>query len=150
MRAMHAGLATFFRPEDIRIAILVGALSKLNAGITPLVDWCHNNSTPDHTDAAIDGLEGSGARALFLHGSPKPDPKPGQKHFSEVPMPRVEVERLRKGRFASDDRLVTLGLALLGPQYPTRDVCRGSSRRYQSARPSVLTCGVRVSGSDCR
>ena len=27
MRAMHAGLAAFFRPEDIRIANLVGALS---------------------------------------------------------------------------------------------------------------------------
>jgi 5-methylthioadenosine/S-adenosylhomocysteine deaminase len=123
MRAMHAGLATFFRPEDIRIANLVGALSKLNAGITTLVDWCHNNPTPDHTDAAVDGLEASGARALFLHGSPKPDAKPGQKHFSEVPMPRAEVERLRTGRFASEDRLVTLGLALLGPQYSTREVC---------------------------
>jgi len=47
MRAMHAGLATFFRPEDIRIANLVGALAKLNAGITTLVDWCHNNPTPN-------------------------------------------------------------------------------------------------------
>ncbi|WP_137391015.1 amidohydrolase family protein [Rhodoligotrophos defluvii] len=123
MRAMHRGLATYFRPEDIYIANLVGALSKLNAGITTLVDWCHNNPTPDHTDAAIDGLEESGARALFLHGSPKPNPKPGQKHFSEMPMPRAEVERLRKGRMASDTRLVTMGLAVLGPQYSVHDVC---------------------------
>ena len=123
MRAMHRGLATYFRPEDIHIANLVGALAKLDAGITTLGDWCHNNPTPDHTDAAIDGLEGSGARALFLHGSPKPDPKPGQKHFSEVPMPRSEVDRLRRGRFSADGRLVTLGLAILGPQYGTYEVC---------------------------
>ena len=83
MRAMHRGLATFFQPEDIYIANLIGALSKLDAGITTLVDWCHNNPTPDHTDSAIDGLFESGARALFLHGSPKPDPKPGQKHIAK-------------------------------------------------------------------
>jgi len=143
MRAMHAGLATFFRPEDIRIANLVGALAKLNAGITTLVDWCHNNPTPNHTDAAVDGLEETGARALFLHGSPKPDPKPGQKHFSEVPMPRKEIERLRKGRFASDDRLVTLGLAVLGPQYSVYDVCE---QDYRLARELALISSAHTAG----
>ncbi len=29
-------------------------------------------------------------------------------------MPRAEVERLRKGRFASRDGLVTFGIAILG------------------------------------
>ena len=102
MQAMHRGLATHFRPEDIYIANLMGALNQINSGSTTLVDWCHNNPTPAHTDAAIQGLQDAGIRAVFLHGSPKPDPKPGQKHFSEIPMPRAEVERLRKGRFADD------------------------------------------------
>lgn len=124
MQAMHRGLATCFRPEDIYIANLMGALNQINAGATTLVDWYHNNPTPAHTDAAIAGLDESGIRAVFLHGSPKPDPKPGQKHFSEVPMPRGEVERLRKGRFASGDGLVSLGLAILGPYYSVYDVCR--------------------------
>jgi cytosine/adenosine deaminase-related metal-dependent hydrolase len=124
MQAMHRGLATLFRPEDIHIANLMGALNQISNGATTLVDWCHNNPTPEHTDAAVRGLEESGIRALFLHGSPKPDPKPGQRHFSEVPMPRHEVERLRKGRFASGDGLLTLGLAILGPYYSTYDVTR--------------------------
>jgi 5-methylthioadenosine/S-adenosylhomocysteine deaminase len=124
MQAMHRGLAGLFRPEDIHIANLMGALNQINNGVTTLVDWCHNNPTPAHTDAAIDGIEDSGIRALFLHGSPKPDPKPGQKHFSEVPMPRSEVERLRKGRFASNDGLITFGLAILGPYYSTYEVTR--------------------------
>lgn len=122
IRAMHAGLATHFRPDDIRIGTLAGALNQIAGGVTTLADWCHNNPTPDHTEAGLDGLEASGIRAVFLHGSPKPDPKPGQKHFSEVPMPRSEVERLRKGRLASDDALVTLGLAILGPYYSTYEV----------------------------
>lgn len=121
-RAMHAGLANFFAPEDIRIANLVGALNQINNGVTTLVDWHHNNPTPDHSDAAIDGLEASGARAVFLHGSAKPDPKPGQPHFSEIPMSRSEVDRLRKGRLSSDDALVTMGLAILGPQWSVEDV----------------------------
>ena len=75
-RWMHAGLATRFLPEDIRVANLAGALNQLNCGTTTLVDWCHNNPTPRHTDAAIAGLRESGIRAAFFHGSPKPDPKP--------------------------------------------------------------------------
>jgi 5-methylthioadenosine/S-adenosylhomocysteine deaminase len=93
MQAMHRGLATLYKPEDIYIANLMGALNQINSGSTTLVDWCHNNPTPEHTDAAIDGLAESGIRAVFLHGSPKPTPKPGQKHFSEIPMPRAEERR---------------------------------------------------------
>ncbi len=55
-RQMHAGLATVFRPDDIYIATLVGALNQINCGTTTLVDWCHNNPTPAHTDAAVRGL----------------------------------------------------------------------------------------------
>jgi 5-methylthioadenosine/S-adenosylhomocysteine deaminase len=124
MQAMHRGLATLFRPEDIYIANLMGALNQINSGTTTLVDWSHNNPTPDHTDAAVRGLDQSGIRALFLHGSPKPNPKPGQKHFSEIPMPRAEVERLLKGRFAGKNGLLTFGLAILGPYYSIYDVTR--------------------------
>lgn len=143
MRAMHAGLATHFTPEDIHIANLVGSLNQINNGTTTLVDWCHNNPTPDHTDAAVDGLEQSGIRALFLHGSPKPDPKPGQKHFSEVPMPRDEVERLRNGRLSSNDSLVTLGLAVLGPGMSIFEVCQHD---FELARELDLVASMHVSG----
>ncbi|MGE3645077.1 MAG: amidohydrolase family protein [Beijerinckiaceae bacterium] len=142
LRAMHAGLATFFRPEDIHAANLAGALNQLYCGTTTIVDWCHNNPTPDHTDAAISALDESSIRALFLHGSPKPDPKPGQKHFSEIPMPRSEVERLRKGRFASPG-LVNLGLAVLGPGFGVYDVARADALL---ARELDLVASMHVSG----
>jgi len=144
LRAMHAGLATHFRPEDVQVANLAGALHQIDCGTTTLVDWCHNNPSSAHTDAAIDGLEQSGIRALFLHGSPKPDPKEGQKHFSEVPMPRGEVERLRKGRLSSDDRLVTLGLAILGPGMSVYDVARTDLRL---AREFGLIASMHVTGA---
>lgn len=143
LRAIHAGLATHFRPQDIHIANLTGALNQINCGTTTLVDWCHNNPTPEHTDAAVDGLAQSGIRALFLHGSPKPDPKPGQKHFSEVPMPRGEVERLRGGRLSSDDALITLGLAILGPGMSVYDVC---DHDFRLARELGMVASMHVSG----
>lgn len=119
---VHRGLATLFTPEDIYISNYMGALNQINAGTTTLGDWCHNNPTPAHTDAAIKGLQDAEIRAVFMHGSPKPDPKPGQPHFSEVPHPRSEVERLLKGSLADRNGKVTLAMAILGPHYSTLDV----------------------------
>jgi 5-methylthioadenosine/S-adenosylhomocysteine deaminase len=146
-RWVHAGLATRFRPDDIRIATLVGALGQIDAGTTTLVDWCHNNPTPDHTDAAVEALAESGIRAAFFHGSPKPDPKPGEPHFSEVPHPRSEVERLRRGRFASDEGLLTLGLAILGPHYATLAV---SLADFRLAREFSLVASMHQGGGLAR
>ncbi len=142
-RRMHAGLATVFRPDDIYIATLVGALNQINCGTTTLVDWCHNNPTPDHTDAAVRGLIESGIRAAFFHGSPKPEPKPGEPHFSEVPHPRREVERLLAGPLADRDGLVTLGLAILGPHYSTLDV---AMQDFRLAREHKLIASMHQGG----
>ena len=146
-RWMHAGLATRFLPEDIRIATLVGALNQINCGTTTLVDWCHNNPTPAHTDAAIEGLRESGIRGAFFHGSPKPDPKPGEPHYSEVPHPRSEVERLLRGPFASRDQLLTLGLAILGPHYSTLDV---SLHDFRLARELGLVASMHQGGGPAK
>lgn len=117
---MHAGLATVFKPEDLHIATLVGALNQLNCGTTTLADWCHNNPTPAHNDAAVDALLQSGIRAAFFHGTPKPDPKPGERPFWEVPHPRAEVERLLKSHQGKP--LLSIHAAVLGPHYSTMDV----------------------------
>ena len=117
---MHAGLATVFQPEDLHIATLAGALNQINCGTTTLVDWCHNNPTPAHNDAAVDALLKSGIRAAFFHGTPKPDPKPGQQPFWEVPHPRAEVERLLKAH--QGQAMLSIHAAVLGPHYSTLEV----------------------------
>ena len=143
---VHAGLATKFRPEDIYIGTLVGALNQINCGATTLVDWCHNNPTPAHSDRAIDALIESGIRAAFFHGSPKPDPKPGQKPFWEMPHPRSEVERLTK-RLPGGDGLVTLGLAILGPHYSTYEV---AELDFRLAREFGLIASMHCAGGEAR
>ena len=141
------GWRRVFRPDDIYIATLVGALNQINCGTTTLVDWCHNNPTPDHTDAAVRGLVESGIRAAFFHGSPKPEPKPGERHFSEVPHPRREVERLLAGPLADRNGLVTLGLAILGPHYSTLDV---SMHDFRLARELNLIASMHQGGGPAK
>ena len=146
-RHVHAGLATVFQPEDIHIATLAGAVNQLDHGVTTLVDWCHNNPTPEHTDAAVAALKESGIRAAFFHGSPKPDPKPGEPHFSEIPHPRREVERLLAGPLADRDGLVTLGMAVLGPHYSTLEV---SAHDFALAKELGVIASMHQGGGEAR
>ena len=141
---VHAGLATNYTPQDLYIATLMGAMNQINCGTTTLGDWCHNNPTPEHTDQAVEGLLASGIRGVFFHGSHKPDPKPGQKHFSEIPHPRSEVERLLKGRFSDPQALVTLGLAILGPHYSTYEV---AVHDFELAREFSLIASMHCAGA---
>jgi len=144
-RKMHAGLATVFTPEDLHIATLMGALNQINCGTTTLCDWCHNNPTPAHNDAAIDALLQSGIRAAFFHGSPKPDPKPGERPFWEVPHPRREVERLLR---AHEGRpLLSIQAAILGPHYSTLDV---AMHDFRMARELGLIASMHQGGGPAR
>jgi cytosine/adenosine deaminase-related metal-dependent hydrolase len=142
---MHAGLATVFTPEDLHIATLVGSLNQLNCGTTTLADWCHNNPTPAHNDAAIEGLLQSGIRAAFFHGTPKPDPKPGQRPFWEVPHPRAEVERLINAH--QGKALLSVQAAVLGPHYSTLEV---AMHDFQMARELGLIASMHQGGGPAR
>src|SRR6476660_4582349 len=119
---VHSNLATRYKPEDNYISNLMGALAQIDAGVTTLVDWCHNITTMEHAERAVDGLIDSGIRAVFAHGTAKPPTKPGDKPFHEVPHPRERIEKLRKGRLSSNDSLVTLAMAILGPDWGSWEV----------------------------
>lgn len=125
---MHGNLAQRYEAADNYVANLVGALSQINGGVTAIFDWCHNLRSPEMSDAAIDGLEASGIRAVFGHGTAKPLGKAMARPFDETPQPREEVHRLRTGRLASDDALVTMALAILGPDWGTYEVAEADIR----------------------
>jgi cytosine/adenosine deaminase-related metal-dependent hydrolase len=90
------------RPADVRIGDLVTALGAINAGVTTVLDWSHIGNSPQHTDAAIDGLRASGIRAVYGYGAGAPGPA------NQYPQ---DIGRLRKEHFPSDDQLLTLALA---------------------------------------
>jgi len=109
---MHGRLSDAYLPEDLHIGTLAGALNQINNGITMLGDWCHNNPTAGHTDAALDALRNAAIRAVFFHGAPKRPP--------DVAHPVSEVDRLL-GETASSS-LLGIGIAANGPQGSTPGV----------------------------
>ncbi|AYC36451.1 amidohydrolase family protein [Streptomyces griseorubiginosus] len=109
---LHGECVGHYTPADMHISNLVGALNQLNCGTTTVGDWCHNVLSPEHADAAVDGLARAGVRAVFLHGTPYRSP--------DTPHPLAEIDRLLDGP-VREHALLTLGMALQGPQYSSPD-----------------------------
>ena len=147
LHGMHANIAPRYTANDTYLGNLIGSLNQISNGATTIFDWCHNNATPGHTDAAIKGLQETGIRAVFGHGSPKPDAKKGQLPYTHMPHPRSELERLRKGIFASDNKLITLAMAALGPDFSTWEV---TEHDFKLAKDLDLIISAHVWGAPNR
>ncbi|MDF2146629.1 amidohydrolase family protein [Knoellia sp. p5-6-4] len=108
--------APLYRPEDVYASNVAGSLECLNAGITTLVDWSHINNTPEHPDAAIQGLRETGIRAQYAYGSANTSL---EKYwfFSAEAIPADDVRRVRETYFSSDSGLLTMALATRGPGF---------------------------------
>ncbi|TAK88204.1 MAG: hypothetical protein EPO20_01890 [Betaproteobacteria bacterium] len=119
---IHNNLATRYAARDVYLGDLLGALNQIRGGTTTILDWCHVLRDAEMTDAAIDALEESGLRAVFARGTTKPPTREGGTPYQKIPFPREEIRRLRTGRLASDDRLVTLAMAILGPDWGEYEV----------------------------
>jgi 5-methylthioadenosine/S-adenosylhomocysteine deaminase len=113
LHRVHGDIASRYTPDDIYIGNSAGALNQINCGTTTLGDWCHNNLSREHTDAAVEALQDCGIRAVFLHGTPRGDPSAAQ--------PLDDIDRLLDGPVLARD-LLTVGMAIRGPQYSTPDV----------------------------
>src|SRR5690242_10183445 len=109
---LHGACAGHYTPADMHIANLAGALNQVNSGTTTLGDWCHNVLSPEHADAAVEGLAQAGIRAVFLHGTPY--------RAQDVHHPLAEIDRLLDGPVRRH-ALLTLGMAVQGPQYSTAE-----------------------------
>jgi cytosine/adenosine deaminase-related metal-dependent hydrolase len=99
-----------YRPEDVHIGNLTGALDQINGGVTTLVDWCHIVNTPAHADAALDALNEARVRAVFAYGTPM------TLFGTREPHP-ADARRMRAKRLAADDARVTMALAIRGPDF---------------------------------
>ncbi|MEH0589262.1 amidohydrolase family protein [Streptomyces sp. B21-106] len=133
---LHGECAGRYTPADMHISNLAGALSQINCGTTTVGDWCHNVLSPEHADAAVEGLARSGVRAVFLHGTPYRAP--------EIPHPLAEIDRLLDGP-VRDHALITLGMALQGPQYSSVET---ASADFHAGAQRGLVVSMHQSGGD--
>lgn len=100
-----------YEADDAYLGNYAGALEAVDAGITTLVDHSHIMNSPEHADAALDGLADAGIRGVFCYGLyPNPEHDPFSLDFE--PGWRMEdARRLRRDRLAADDGLLRFGLA---------------------------------------
>lgn len=108
----YGGLGSRLRPQDSYIANLLGSLEALNAGVTTVLDWSMPYS-PEHTDELIRGLQESGIRSVFALGVP------GETAYwnRDSRLMIEDAERVKKQYFSSRDQLLTMGLAIRGPEF---------------------------------
>jgi cytosine/adenosine deaminase-related metal-dependent hydrolase len=138
-RHQAGDLSTRYTPEDNYLGNLMGALNQIDHGVTTVLDFCHNLKSGEQAVRSLDGLEESGIRAVFAMArgmdapmTPNAPAAAGRRPLSE------EASALRKGRLASDDRLVTLALAMSGPHWATYEMCVEHARLARDL--GVLLC----------
>ncbi len=107
---MIGDVVSKYQPNDVYLGNLLGALDQMNTGVTTLVDWCHIVNTPEHADAAVDGLIESGIRAVFCYGTP-------MSLFGTLEPHPADAKRMREERLSSDSGKVTMAMALRGPDF---------------------------------
>jgi 5-methylthioadenosine/S-adenosylhomocysteine deaminase len=131
------GFAPVMTPDEVYIGNLITALSAMNSGITSMLDWSHIATSPDHTDAAIKGLQEANIRAVYGYG-PNFGLKPAWFENPKSAYPD-DIRRLRKQHFSSNDQLLTLALAAAGPEFSNVDaaVREWTIAREVGARISV-------------
>ncbi len=147
LQNMHFRVAPRYTPEDMHIGTLAGALNQIACGTTTLADWCHNNRTPAHTDAAVAALQQSGLRAVFLPGAIRPVDPENQKHPTEIGHDRSELDRLAAGAFPNRGGLLTLGMSVYGPQYAPLDV---ATSEFRLAKERGMIISMHSSGGPSR
>ena len=100
-----------YRPEDVYINELFAGISQIDAGVTTVMDVSQIHHSPEHSDAAIEGLADAGRRAVFGYF---------EGHGDRAQYPQ-DARRIKQQYFASDDQLLTMvmGGEIYLPGYET-------------------------------
>jgi 5-methylthioadenosine/S-adenosylhomocysteine deaminase len=109
-RGIRMNVSPEYTADDVYAGNYVGALEALDAGVTSMLDFSHCNNSPDHADAGIAGLREAGIRAVYAYGYyPSPVSEPA---FADHSDRIADARRVQAEHFASDDALLTMGVAI--------------------------------------
>jgi len=109
---------------DVRLADQAGALEQIAAGTTTVMDWSRETVSPDHADAALEGLAAAGIRAILAYTTP---PVPQGANAAELNgRMTAHARALIGGRLPP---LVSLWTCLQGPDFAPLDPAIADMRR---------------------
>ena len=131
--------APVYRPQDVYINELFGALSQLDDGVTTVHDVSQIHHTPQHSDAAIQALFDSGRRSAFgyFEGAGS---NPANYAYPQ------DAVRIKRQWFSSSDQLVSMimgGEVYLGPQIYQQSWTIGRQLGLQIAAHILSPFGIR-------
>ncbi len=109
LAGVHGTLKPHYEPEDVYLGNLLGRLEALHSGVTTMLDWFHCGRTPEHADAAVQGLRDVPGRSIFCYGA----------GWGTTTPVDDEIRRVRSG--VSGDGLVTMAWGLRGPELTDLD-----------------------------
>jgi cytosine/adenosine deaminase-related metal-dependent hydrolase len=92
--------APVYRPWDVYINELVSGLSQIDCGVTTVHDISQIHHSPEHSDAAIQGLADAHRRGVFGYFE-----SAGGVAGNQYPL---DARRIKKQHFSSDDQLLTM------------------------------------------
>jgi 5-methylthioadenosine/S-adenosylhomocysteine deaminase len=92
------GFSMVYRPEDVYINELFGGIAQLDAGVTTVMDVSQIHHSPEHSDAAIEGLQDAGRRGVFGYFE-------GWGDRAKYPQ---DAARIKEQYFSSDDQLTSM------------------------------------------
>lgn len=91
-------LSLGYTPDDVYINELFGGIAQLDAGVTTVMDVSQIHHSPEHSDAAIEGLRDAGRRGVFGYFE-------GWGDGARYP---ADARRLKQQYFSSADQLLTM------------------------------------------
>jgi cytosine/adenosine deaminase-related metal-dependent hydrolase len=109
---------------DVRLADQAGGLEQIAAGTTTVMDWSRETVSPDHADAALEGLRAAGIRAILAYTTP-PIPQGGDAAAINGRM-AAHARALLDGRLPP---LVSLWTCLQGPDFAPLEPAIADMRR---------------------
>lgn len=103
---------------DMKLAGMLSAYEAIDAGVTTILDWCHDTLTVDHAQGAIDGMKATGIRYVFAYGPPH-----NEWNNSAGQPTAAQVQSIYDRNFASagPDALGSMALAIRGPEFSTME-----------------------------
>ncbi|MFD5556990.1 amidohydrolase family protein [Streptomyces sp. NPDC127068] len=110
-------LREHFRPEDIYDATFSGTVQMLDAGVTGVLDFCHNVMSPEGAEAGLRAHRATGQRALFAYGMLGSFGAPPEDHAWRLD----HVRRLHDEVNTDGDGLLRVGMALGSIEYGSMD-----------------------------
>ena len=109
-RGIRMTFSPRYRTSDVYAGNYAGALEALDAGVTSILDFSHCVNSPEHADAALEGLREAGGRAVFAYGYfPSGAPEPA---FADHAARVADAARVRSQWLSCADGLLTMGVAL--------------------------------------